>query len=79
MNEPIISGECAAYVFAAGLLGVMLLGALIALGVHIRRATLGKLLLDACAGDYATAVLAIENVKAGNAAFDESVRAKVRR
>ena len=77
--KPLISSDCYDLVVMAGVLASLLLGALGALCVHIRRAVLGKRLLDACAGDYETAVLAIENVRRENSLMDEAFRRGGRR
>lgn len=72
--SPTFSGECAVLALLAVILGFALLGAIAALSIHVRRSVLGKQLLDACAGDYETAVKAIANVRAENELFDDILR-----
>lgn len=57
----------------AMVLAIFGLAGLIYTARRVRPAVLGDLLLEACAGDYQTAVLAIENVKAENALLAETI------
>lgn len=60
------------------ILAVLLLMAVVGLCIHIRVAVLGRRLLKVCANDWATAWVAVENVRAENetmaAAFRRGLR-----
>jgi hypothetical protein len=71
--EPIFSGECAVLALLAFILGVLLLGAVLGLCVHIKQAVLGRRLLTACGDSYEAAVKEIAGIEAQNKAFARAV------
>lgn len=66
-STPLISGDCAVLAMVSVILAILLLWAVVGLCIHIRRAVLGKALLDACDDDVETARNVIERQAAANA------------
>lgn len=60
-------------------LSVLSIAGLVYTAMRARRAVLGDRLLEACAGDYETAVLAVENVKAENELLGSVIAREIKR
>lgn len=76
MTDPIITTGCYEIFATAIVLATLLLCAVFALCWHIKAAVLGSRLLKACAGDWQTACLAVENVRMENELLTDVVREK---
>lgn len=68
-----MNSECFDLIVLSCVLGLLFLLAIGGLCVHIRNAVIGARLLEACAGDYQSAAIAIENVRAENEFLDQAI------
>lgn len=73
MSEPCVPNYLLGLAFCGVVIGIFGLAAVAYAWSIVRRATLGDALLQACANDWDTAAIAVDNVRRENEAMHEAM------
>lgn len=74
MNSPCVSPGFAILVMLALILGFAIAGVVLVVTATMKSIAVGHQLLDACAGDYRAAKVAIDSVRRENQILDDLIR-----